>query len=86
MDRCPVCRARLGGKQSCRRCGCDLALAGACRHRAEGLLRQALQVLRRGETVRARSLADEAISLDSGAVVRKVAGFIRWWCDQNPRG
>jgi len=85
MARCPVCRARLGETPQCRRCGCDLTMAEACRQRAETCLRQALQLLGRGESAKACSLADEAISLDSGAVISKVAGFIRWWCDRNFR-
>lgn len=77
MERCPVCRARLGGRLICRRCGCDLNRAIVAERRARGYLARALEALRAGSLEAAREAAEEALRWDSSQAVRATVAFVR---------
>lgn len=63
MERCPACRARLGGQTLCPRCGCDLGLALRASSEARRLLGCAIEAWAGGHAERARRQADASLTL-----------------------
>ncbi|MGN7613240.1 hypothetical protein ACQZV8_14275 [Magnetococcales bacterium HHB-1] len=45
MHACPICRARLKGRETCRRCGADLSSAIHTAKQSQQLLHQALHAI-----------------------------------------
>lgn len=86
MERCPTCRARLGGEDSvCPRCRSELASlqraeAGAQRH-----CRQAIRALQDGDPASAAALADAALRLKRSPLALALASFLRRRCTVNLR-
>lgn len=77
MTRCPLCRARLAGADTCPRCGADLALAQAARSAATGHLERALTCLAAGEHHRAATHTDHALRLHRTELAETIAGWLR---------
>lgn len=67
LERCPVCRARLGPApapdEPCRRCGSDLSLVHHAYGRARALRDQARRALAHGSDRLGRDLARQAVEL-----------------------
>jgi hypothetical protein len=77
MDRCPNCRARWDGGETCRRCGMDLAPLLVVEQAAEGLLACAVAQLARGDTPGAIRSLSRAEDLSAEPLVRHLKGFVR---------
>jgi hypothetical protein len=85
MERCPNCRARTDGTDTCRRCGMALGLLQATERAAEHWLRlgiahlaagapqAATRALNRSLALRHDPLAEELLELAPG-LVRQVSG------------
>jgi hypothetical protein len=77
MERCPNCRARWDGGETCRRCGMDLAPLLVVEQAADRLLARAVAQLAGGDSPGAvRSLA-RAEALSAEPLVRHLKGFVR---------
>jgi hypothetical protein len=50
VDACPICRARLNGATTCRRCRADLAAVQALEQRGQALTVAALHALMQGDS------------------------------------
>ncbi len=50
MDACPICRARLNGATTCRRCRADLGAVQALEQRGQALTVAALHALVQGDS------------------------------------
>lgn len=81
MERCPACRARMGGSPVCRRCGCDLTLVLAAAEEAEKALTRALWALMQGAPEEALVEVERARGLDSSGLVRCIAAFVHHYRD-----
>jgi hypothetical protein len=77
MDRCPNCRARWDGGETCRRCGMDLAPLLVVEQAAEGLLARAVIQLARGDAPGAIRTLAQAEGLSDEPMIRHLKGFIR---------
>ncbi len=76
MDRCPQCRARYKGGETCRRCGADVSLLVAIEARAETLARQAVAKLLADDIPAASKKALSCRRLHDTSFSRALAGFI----------
>jgi hypothetical protein len=56
MDACPICRARLNGATTCRRCRADLGAVQAVEQRGQALTVAALHALVEGDSAGAAHL------------------------------
>jgi hypothetical protein len=63
MERCPVCRARMGDEPQCRRCGSDFSSALTVEKEMRALLGEALLLWRQGHTGTALRLVGRALTL-----------------------
>jgi hypothetical protein len=63
MDRCPLCRARLHGAATCRRCRAELGTAQRVAGEAAALLGAAMHRLAHGEVAAATPLLRRAAAL-----------------------
>ena len=77
MERCPNCRARWDGGESCRRCGMDLAPLLAIEQAAESLLATAVARMVRGDAPSAVRTLTQAERLSGEPLIRHLAGFAR---------
>lgn len=84
MDRCPNCRARWDGGESCRRCGMDLAPLLAVEQAADRLLGRALAQLAGGDGPGAVATLTRARGLSGEPLIRHVLGFARRSADSSP--
>lgn len=75
MERCPNCRARWEGGETCRRCGMDLAPLLAVEQAAEDLVAQAAAQLLCGDTGAAVRTLDHAGRLSGEILIRSLHGF-----------
>lgn len=75
MERCPVCRARFRGGDSCRRCQTDLETLNRIVHEADELLACAIHATGREHFSKARALALRARALRKTELGRCVAEF-----------
>ncbi len=80
MERCPVCRARLGADPECARCGCELHQALRAERDARRLTARAVRELAMGRPEAAAVLVRRALSLNdeplSRAVLRLTQSFV----------
>jgi hypothetical protein len=81
MDRCPNCRARWDGGETCRRCGMDLAPLLVVEQATEGLLARAVAQLARGDSPGAIRTLAKAQGLSAEPLVRHLEGFARRLAD-----
>lgn len=77
MDRCPNCRARWDGGETCRRCGMDLAPLLVVEQAAEGLLARAAAQLARGDFHGALRTLSRAEDLNAEPLTRHLRAFAR---------
>ncbi len=77
MDRCPNCRARWDGGETCRRCGLDLAPLLVVEQAADGLLARAVSELARGDSPAALHTLAQARALSDDPLIRHLLGFAR---------
>ena len=77
MDRCPNCRARWDGGETCRRCGMDLAPLLVVEQAAEGLLARAVAQLAEGDSPGAVLTLARAEALNAEPLIRHLKGFAR---------
>lgn len=70
LERCPACRARLGGEPVCARCACDLSLAQRAHAQALHLACQALRARVEGDYPAACALAGESLALWDTSLAR----------------
>jgi len=76
MERCPGCRARLGAKALCPRCGCDLSLPLRAERQARRHLAAALAVLAAGDAASALRHARAAQTLLDDEPSRRIAAWL----------
>lgn len=76
MERCPNCRARPEGGDSCRRCGMGLSLLLATERAAERHTTRAAAALARGDVEGALDALHQAQSLTADPLVRHLIGFV----------
>lgn len=76
MERCPLCKARLRNKTTCRRCEADLGLLKVIESRADHLAQRAVFNLLEGKTSAARKQAIAARQLHATQFHKVLAGFI----------
>jgi hypothetical protein len=83
MQRCPLCRARLGQSPICPRCGADHSLAQAAEAQAERHLRAALAALasdnRRAALAHARDASALRRTPSNEAVARWLDRQLAMW-------
>ncbi len=77
MDRCPNCRARTNGADTCRRCGMALGLLIAVEQAAERLTAQAVAHIAAAELAAARRELNKAIGLRREPFAERLLGFAR---------
>ncbi len=77
MDRCPNCRARSDGADTCRRCGMELGLLIAAEEAAERLTTQGITHLAAADYAAARRDLDKAIGLRREPFTDLLLGFAR---------
>jgi hypothetical protein len=63
MDRCPCCRARLAGAQSCPRCRADLSMLIAARKAADRHLKQSARYWQQNQVPAALKSLEQASHL-----------------------
>ncbi|MBK5930731.1 hypothetical protein [Halochromatium salexigens] len=76
MDRCPNCRARLDGAETCRRCGMELGLLRATERAADAWLRRAIAHLTRDEFECARQALHRALALRRDPLAESLRGLL----------
>lgn len=76
MERCPLCRARLGLKTVCPRCGADLTLAQNAQTAAARRLHRALAALAAGDNLAANGHAQRALRLHRTPFNEAVANWL----------
>jgi hypothetical protein len=77
MTRCPLCRARLSGANSCARCGADLTLALTIQGAAARHLQQAMTCLAAGKRHSAAAHADQALRLHRTPLAETITHWLR---------
>ena len=77
MDRCPNCRARREGGETCRRCGMDFNALLAVEQAADGLITRGLDQLAADEAPAAIQALTRARSLDPEPFIDHLLGFAR---------
>lgn len=75
MDRCPNCRARCEGRDSCRRCGMELAGLAAIEEAAERLTLLAVADLAAARPAAARERLRRALALRHEPLAELLLGF-----------
>lgn len=76
MERCPNCRARLVGRETCRRCGMDLVLLLSVERAAEDLIAGAVGCLLVEDLGKAREHLERSLSLRRDPLAEHLLGFI----------
>ena len=76
MERCPNCRARWDGGDTCRRCGMELGLLLAVECAAKALLARAVAQLAAGATEAASRTLEEARSLSADPFIGHLRRFV----------
>ena len=77
MERCPSCRARCDGNETCRRCGMDLATLIAVERAAERLTLQGAAYLAADDPVAAGRDLTRALGLCRTPLAELLLGFAR---------
>lgn len=77
MERCPNCRARRDGGETCRRCGMDLAPLLAVERGAESLLARAVVELAGAEVPAAIQTLTKARGLSADPFIGHLREFAR---------
>lgn len=77
MERCPNCRARLDGAETCRRCGMELGLLRATEQAAEAWLCRAIGHLTRNEPGLAQQALHRVLALRPDPLADSLLGFLR---------
>ncbi|MEA3274144.1 MAG: hypothetical protein U9Q81_02365 [Pseudomonadota bacterium] len=77
MERCPNCRARWDGNETCRRCGMDLAALFAVEKAAEHLTVRGIARLAAEDTVAGRHDLSRALDLRREPFAEMLLGFAR---------
>jgi len=75
MERCPSCRARCDGAETCRRCGMELAGLISVEQAAESLTLRAAARLAAGDAVAARQALTQGLGLYRSPLARLLLGF-----------
>jgi hypothetical protein len=86
MDRCPNCRARWDGGETCRRCGMDLAPLLVVEQAAEGLIGRAVAQLAGGDVQGAVRTLEQARALNGEPMIGHLLGFARGLVPHPPPG
>ena len=76
MDACPICRARLNGATTCRRCRADLQKAQEVEQRGQALAVAAVQVLVAGDAAGAAEWIDRAYAVHASPTVRTLRALV----------
>lgn len=76
LARCPLCRARLAGADTCPRCGADLALPRAARGEAARYFEQALACLAAGDRQGGAEYTNQALRLHRTRLAEVVADWL----------
>ena len=84
MERCPNCRARLDGTQTCRRCGMDLAALMEVDEAAEHLMQLGASHLAAGNAAAARAALTRSLALRREPLVQTLLGFARTLAGEGP--
>lgn len=77
MIRCPLCRAALGGAETCRRCRADLGAAQGLERASEALVDTACHRLAQGDIAGAQVLAGRALVLHATPESRALSDVLR---------
>jgi len=77
MERCPNCRARSDGADTCRRCGMELGALIGVEETAERLTAQGVAHLAAADLAAALCNLDEAIGLRREPFAELLLGFAR---------
>ena len=85
MDRCPNCRARWEGGETCRRCGMDLGPLLAVERAAESLLARAVAQLAADDTEAAIHSLTRACGLSADSFIGHLSRFARTLPEGPPR-
>jgi hypothetical protein len=84
MERCPNCRARWDGGETCRRCGMELGLLLAAEREAEGLIASGAAQLAAGQVEAALATLAKALGLTADPLAAHLRGFARILVQQPP--
>ena len=76
MDTCPICRAKLNGATSCRRCRADLRKVQEVEQRGQALAVLAVQMLIAGDTASAAAWIERAHALHASPMVRTLHALV----------
>jgi len=76
MDRCPSCRARTDGGETCRRCGMEFGLLLATEREAERWLRIGIAHLTKDESEAAEQALRRALSLKRDPLAESLLGLL----------
>jgi len=76
MDRCPLCRATLGGADICRRCRADLTAVKALARNSQALATASAHLLAEGDIAAAHGLARRAAILHATPQHKVLAVFL----------
>jgi hypothetical protein len=77
MIRCPLCRAALGGADTCRRCRADLGAAQGLERASQALVEAACHRLAKGDVAGAQVLAGRAMVLHATPESRALGDVLR---------
>ena len=77
MERCPACRARLGGVPVCSRCGTDFSICRQAERQSLALAAASVRQLFSGQIQQANATAEAASQLASSLLARAVLRTIR---------
>ncbi|MBK1704551.1 hypothetical protein CKO40_08370 [Halochromatium glycolicum] len=84
MERCPNCRARSDGSESCRRCGMDHSRLLAAERAADACLRRAVAALAVNDTATAEQALHCALSLQHDPLAKALLGLIQAHREPSP--
>lgn len=77
MQRCPNCRARCDGADTCRRCGMALGLLQATERAAEHWLRRGIAHLAAAEPYAAARALQRSLALQRDPLAEHLLGLLR---------
>jgi hypothetical protein len=76
MDRCPLCRARLNGADTCRRCRAELGSAQQAEREGQALLDAAIYSLALDDVEAADQLLRRALAVHATLEVRALSQLV----------
>ena len=88
MERCPNCKARYKGEDTCQRCGMDLSRLVQIENQVRHLERAAIQKILDQEAFTAERILNEALILQKSPSAKTLLDFVQndltFFCRKSP--